>query len=234
MSYRVTIILVLLPLVAAPVQAGILFGRKKEKPDPRQRVPELVSILKNDRDADKRARAAEELRNYDPTTFPDIIPTLIEVLRNDRTTGVRIEAVHSLARLRPVSGVVGEALEQAVAKDSSMRVRLQARSALLQYYWAGYRGKKNEVPPLNTTTREPPLADRGAYPPAISTTSGVAGPALAPLPPGPPTAPGPVVPAIPTTAEPPLSPLPPGPPAAPAKPSSPPSSTGPREGPPLP
>jgi hypothetical protein len=220
MSYRVTLVLVLLSVVAPPLRAGIIFNRKKDRPDPNQRVPELVGILKNDKDADKRARAAEELRNYDPAAFPDIIPTLIHALGNDQKPAVRIEAIRSLARLRPVSPAVGEALEQTVARDSSMRVCLQARSALLQYYWAGYRGKKNEVPPLKTT-REPPLAGGDGHPPAISTTSGQA--PVAPLP-------------VPTTQEPPLLPTPPLPPPAPApKRASPPSSDGPRlDGPPLP
>ena len=201
MYYRVTLLVVVLPLMAAPAQAGLIFGRKKEKPDPRQRVPELVTILKTDKDADKRSRAAEELRSYDPALFPDIVPALIEALRQDRKAGVRIEAAHSLARVRPVSPVVGEALELAVAKDPSMRVRLQARSALLQYHWAGYRGKKNDMPPLNTS-REPPLAGKDHYPPPISTRS-----------PTPPIdsyrlRPVSVPSAPPSTREPPLSPAP--------------------------
>jgi hypothetical protein len=220
MSYRVTLILVLLPLVAAPVQAGIIFGRKKEKPDPKLRVPELVGILKTDKDADKRSRAAEELRNYDPAAFPDIVPTLIEALHNDKQTGVRIEAVHSLAKLRPISQVVGEALEQAVAKDSSMRVRLQARSALLQYHWAGYRSKKNEVPPLKST-REPPVAAPSGDPPPISTQS----PAPPPAAPQPDDAsrlrPQPAPPAAP------VAPSPSNPPPAAAPKSNPSSSEGP-------
>ena len=51
-----------------------------------------------------------------------------------------------------------------------MRVRLQARSALLQYHWAGYRsGTKTEVPPLNPT-REPAPAGSEKFPPAITTS----------------------------------------------------------------
>jgi hypothetical protein len=212
MSYRVTLILLLSTLVAVPAQAGIIFGRKKDKPDPKQRVPELVNILKTDKDADKRSRAAEELRTYDPAAFPEIIPALIEALQNDRKIGVRIDAVHSLAKLRPVSSVVGEALEQAVAKDSSMRVRLQARSALLQYHWAGYRSKKNEVPPLNTS-REPPLAGSDAYPPAISTRRSPPPPAESKPSNAPPLRPVPV-------------PVPP-PPTKPITPPPPPANEGP-------
>jgi len=167
MRYHWLLALLLVLLFVPPSQAGILFGRKKDRPDPKQRVPELVIALKTDKDADKRAKAAEELREYDPAVFPQIVPALIEALSSDAVAGVRIEAAFTLSKLRPVTQNVGEALEQAVAKDPSMRVRLQARSALLQYHWAGYRGKKTDVPPLNTT-REPPLADKG--PPAIKTT----------------------------------------------------------------
>jgi hypothetical protein len=169
MRYRLLILLVLLPLLSPCAQAGILFGRKKEKPDPKQRVPELVATLKSDKDSDKRSRAAEELRTYDPAQFPEIIPALIDALQNDPKPGVRIDALQSLSRLRPVTQDAGEALEQALAKDSSMRVRLQARSALLQYHWAGYRSKKPEVPPLNPT-RDPGRTPSDKYPPAIDTT----------------------------------------------------------------
>jgi hypothetical protein len=168
MRYRWLLVLLLVSLFAPPSQAGILFGRKKDRPDPKLRVPELVSILKADKDADKRGKAAEELREYDPAVFPEIVPALLEALASDAAPAVRIEAAFSLSRLRPVTQNVGEALEQAVAKDSSMRVRLQARSALLQYHWAGYRGKKTDVPPLNKT-REPPMADAEKVP-AIKTT----------------------------------------------------------------
>src|SRR5207302_3914603 len=110
-------------------------------------------LVKADKDESKRARAAEELRQYDPTMFRDIIPVLIDVLHNDKKPSVRAEAAQSLGKLRPVSQEAGLALEQALARDPSMRVRLQARSSLLGYHWAGYRnaGKNVEPPPLNTT-----------------------------------------------------------------------------------
>lgn len=193
MRYQLTALALLLVPLVAPSQAGIIFGRKKDKVDPRQRVPELIVALKADKDGDKRLRAAEELREYDPAMFPEVIPALIEALNSDAKAGVRIEAAHSLSKLRPVSPVVGEALEQAVSKDESMRVRLQARSALLQYHWAGYRGKKAEVPPLNTT-REPPLGEKG--PPVIDTSR----PAPTPVPPpDQKPAPQPVIKPVPAT-----------------------------------
>jgi hypothetical protein len=136
-------------------QAGI-FG-KKNKPNPNERVPELLAIIKTDGDEHKRASAAEELRQYDPKLYPDMVLVLIEVLMNDSKPGVRAEAAQTLGKLRPVTREVGIALEQAVAKDGSMRVRLQARSALLQYHWSGYHGGK-EATPAVPQSKEPPLA----------------------------------------------------------------------------
>jgi hypothetical protein len=141
-----------------PAAAGIFFGKKKTI-NPRERVPELLAIIKSDGDKKKRADAVEELRGYDAAQFPEIVPALIDVLLGDKDRDVRAEAAQSLGKIRPVSQAAGLALEQAQSGDDSMRVRLQARSALLQYHWAGYKsgsGKKDE--PL-ITTKEPPLAD---------------------------------------------------------------------------
>jgi hypothetical protein len=242
MRYRLFILLVLIPALSPSVHAGIIFGRKKEKPDPKQRVPELVTILKSDKDSDKRAHAADELRTFDSTQFPEIIPALIDAVQNDPTPSVRVEAVQSLGKLRPVSQVVGEILEQALAKDASMRVRLQARSTLLQYHWAGYRsGKKTDMPPLNPTHDPGPVESR-KYPPPIDTTTSKPpvipriltspfGSKSAPMPKGPgspaPTtpatnAPGSPVPPNVTTKEPPLAPpVAPPPQLTPTRPSTP-------------
>lgn len=243
MRLRLLLILALLPCLLPPAQAGILFGRKKDKVDPRTRVPELVATLKADGDADKRALAADELRYYDPAAYPEILPALVHALHHDPKPAVRLEALQSLGKIRPVTQAAGDALEQALANDASMRVRLQARSTLLQYHWAGYRsGKKTDVPPL--PSKEPPLAGPD-LPPAIQTTRptdrlpAVAPPAPAPvaLPVPPPPATGlrglfgfrstptpPATPATrPSTAEPPLAapvpaPAPTGPPLAPPAP----------------
>jgi hypothetical protein len=152
---RLLLVTLLLAVLPAPTLAGI-FG-KKTKPNPSERVPELLSIVKTDGDEHKRANAAEELRQYDPKQFPEIVPALIDVLMNDSKPGVRAEAAQTLGKLRPVTREVGLALEQAVAKDGSMRVRLQARSALLQYHWSGYHGGKDAAPPASQS-KEPPLA----------------------------------------------------------------------------
>ncbi len=153
--------------LAAHLQAGIIFGRKPAPVDPKTRVPELLATLQNDKDGAKRSRAAAELQNFDAAAFPDIVPALIRALHEDSQPGVRIDAAQSLGKIRPVSQGAGEALESALEKDASMRVRLQARAILLQYHWAGYRSAKKDVPPLAT---EPPRGVLGRFLPAIRTT----------------------------------------------------------------
>lgn len=153
---RFLLVTFLLAVLPATSQAGI-FG-KKNKPNPNERVPELLAIVKTDGDEHKRASAAEELRQYDPKLYPDILPVLIDVLMNDAKPSVRAEAAQTLGKLRPVTREVGMALEQAVAKDGSMRVRLQARSALLSYHWSGYHGGKEAAPAAVPQSKEPPLA----------------------------------------------------------------------------
>jgi hypothetical protein len=170
-----------------PAPAGI-FARRK-KPDPVQRVPELVQILKTDRDDRKRIDAAEELRQYDSGQHPQIVPALIEALQSDPKPGVRSEAAHTLGKIRPVNQPAGQALERAASQDHALRVRLQARTALMFYHMAGYSSKKGEPPAApggNPATKEPPL-------PAGATTAEP--PLAAPPPPAatpPPPAPVPV------------------------------------------
>src|SRR4051812_12336898 len=138
MRYRLLLYLLLVSALPGPAEAGILFGRKAKKPDPKSQVPELIATLKSDKDEGKRARAAEQLAGQDAAQYPDVVPALIGALMTDQKTGVRVEAAHALGRVRPVSQEAGQALEHALGNDSSMRVRLKARSMLLQYHWAGY------------------------------------------------------------------------------------------------
>ncbi len=160
----------LLPLLLAlafvpPTFAGVLFGRKNKKPTPAERVPELLTQIKTDGDAGKRAAAAQELRQYDLQQFPTIVPGLVDVMLSDREPSVRAEAARSLGKLRPISEQAGLALEQTLAKDSSTRVRLQARSSLMQYHWSGYHSlRKDDLVPQ---TKEPPLADDRTPPTTI-------------------------------------------------------------------
>jgi len=156
-------------LLTLPARAGNLFG-KHAKPNPAERVPQLVLILKTDTDEDKRCSAAKELRDYDPAGFPEIVPVLIDALQHDQKPGVRAEAAQSLGRIRPVSQQVGWALEEAT-HDSTIRVRLQARTSLMNYRLSGYHPAKppeavaatpaaQGVPPIVQTRRA------STYPPA--------------------------------------------------------------------
>jgi len=211
MKCRFMLILMLLPVLALPAQAGIIFGKKPPKPDPAQRVPELIKTVRTDGDESKRAEAVEELRQYDPTAFPEIYPALIEALLNDAKAGVRAEAAATIGKLRPVSQDAGNALEMALDKDDSMRVRLAVRSALLQYRWAGFRAGKKDAPP-QITTKEPPLADPKPLPPPppTSTPSPSLPPAPTPIAPPPASAaplPLPPVPALQPPPPPRLVPL---------------------------
>lgn len=160
------VVLAAMPVFALPAEAQLFF--KKARPVPAQRVPELILTLKTETDERKRATAAEELRDYDPKTFTEIVPVLIDVLHNDKKTGVRLEALNSLYRLRPVSQAAGQAMEHTAANDESLRVRLQAKSTLLKYHIAGY-SSSGKSEPVQPTTQEPPLADPAGLPiPAVT------------------------------------------------------------------
>jgi hypothetical protein len=202
--------LLLPPLVAPPSYAGVFF-KKIKKPTPAERVPELLAQVKTDGDESKRAAAAQELRQYDPQQFPMIVPVLADVLLSDKKPAVRAEAAQSIGKLRPISQQAGMALEQALSNDASMRVRLQARSSLMQYHWNGYHNVRKEE--SGPSTKEPPLADDKTPPPPIisttlpprqpdgsRTTSGYRPPAPFPYPPS-----------RTTTNEPPLAPASPPP-----------------------
>jgi hypothetical protein len=216
MKRRLTLVLLLAPVLAAPASAGIFFNKKADKPNPAVYVPELIRAVQSDGDEDKRMAAAAQLREFDPAQFPDVVPTLIEVLLNDKKPSVRAEAAQSLGKLRPVSDKAGMALEQALAKDSSMRVRLQARSVLLQYRWSGWKEpvvKKDETPiarpkePPPPQSKEPPLAAPVSKAPPLAQTSARHAPQPASAPRLPPT-PTPVTVNPPPATAPEAEPLP--------------------------
>lgn len=159
--------LALLPILACSSYAGVFFGKKNKNPSPAERVPELLAQVKTDGDESKRAAAAQELRQYDLQQYPMIVPVLADVLLTDKKPAVRAEAAQSIGKLRPLSDQGGMALEQALANDPSMRVRLQARSSLMQYHWSGYHSVRKDD--LVSQTKEPPLVD-GKSPPIVNTT----------------------------------------------------------------
>jgi hypothetical protein len=234
---------------ATPECSAQLFGSKKSKTPPQQRVPELIATLKQDKDAHKRADAAEELRQYDPKEFPEIVVVLIEALQVDASASVRVEAATGLGRLRPISTPAGQALEKASGADSNLRVRMQAKASLVYYQMSGYHAPKKSDPAgpaLKSGADEPPvtgaadqwwknnpLAGKGQpsqaapggssseYRPLPSAQKGNKDVPIVTVPAPGPSEPGPQVQTVP-----PLQP-------APAySPNDPPASTGPRLGPP--
>ncbi|HEY1859554.1 MAG TPA: HEAT repeat domain-containing protein [Gemmataceae bacterium] len=164
MKRRLLPVVVLATLICAPfsTQAGIF--KKSSKPNPAERVPELIVVVKTDKDEHKREAAAEELKQYDPAAFPDIVAVLADVVLTDPSSSVRAEAVDSLAHLRPVTQQAGMALEQVLAKDSSMKVRMQARYSLLQMHWAGYHSAAKEGP---IPTKDIPASSKETNPPPL-------------------------------------------------------------------
>ncbi|MCS7014539.1 MAG: HEAT repeat domain-containing protein [Gemmatales bacterium] len=135
---RFFLILICSLLFLGTAAAGI-FG-KKTKPGP-QRVSELVGILLNHPEADKRADAASELADADAAAHPEVLHALIEALHKDSSSSVRRAAASSLGKLQPPSVEAYEALDRAIKHDDSWTVRAQARMARL-----GYRVPKSATP----------------------------------------------------------------------------------------
>lgn len=189
----------LLVAVFAAEGSGGIFKRTP-KPDPAEHVPALIKTLKSDPDDRKRSNAADELRDYDPKTFPDMLPVLIEALENDSSTSVRMEVVNTIGKIRPVSQTSVYALEQAEKNDSAWRVRQEARNVLFK--WLVVDGIHRGKPPENKSnqTEEPPLAPpltglKGGLP-SKTTPPAIVTPAIMekeprPMPPSPPLMPTP-------------------------------------------
>jgi hypothetical protein len=121
MLLRLGMSVVVMAGLAAPAVAGIPFFSRKPKVDPAEQVPSLVLQLKTDKDEAKRAAAAEELRNFDPKAFPEMMTALSDALLKDGSASVRAEAASTIARLRPINPQAGYALEQAAANDPALR-----------------------------------------------------------------------------------------------------------------
>jgi hypothetical protein len=159
-GFRLLLITFVVAVIPVPVRAGLIFNRHpKANATPAQRVPALISVARSDQDDRKRLAAVEELRQYDPNAYSEIVPTLIEVSQRDPRSSVRLEALHSLAKLRPVSQIAGQAIQHASENDSSVRVRFQARTWLWQYHMSGYHGAGTPQAAPASKTDEPPLAE---------------------------------------------------------------------------
>jgi HEAT repeats len=167
-SYRPMLVLLVVVLVPPLATAGIFFNRKSAKVDPAQKVQQLLITVKSDGDESKRASAAEDLRDFDAGQYPEMIPVLADVLLTDQKVSVRAEAAQTLGKVRPINQQAGWALEQAANKDNSLRVRLAAKTALMGYYMAGFKGGKKEQG--FPSGKEPPLADPAAKMPPSAPT----------------------------------------------------------------
>jgi HEAT repeats len=212
---RFAVILVVMPLCAAPAPAGLFFNR--HKPNEGEKLGHLLSTARSDRSDRRRASALEDLRGFDANAHPEIVVVLIDRLQNDPSALVRQEAAEGLARLRVVSPEAGQALQQAEANDASRSVRREAKKALAQHPGTGYGPPKLVAQPVpSARPEEPPVAAESA--PVVKTTPRpirpVAPPAAAP-PAAAPVADGPVLVEQPT-AIPVARPLPQGPRQQPA------------------
>lgn len=247
MRPRLILAALLAAVLTGPAPASGIFGRKSNKSDTEQATI-LIATLKSSPDDRKRAAAAAELGKLDARVSPEIVPVLLEALGRDMSAAVRAEAAESLGKVRPINMQVGFGLEQALANDGSMKVRLAARTSLWQYRLHGFRGNATRPDTMvGSQTREPPIAGPTGPPMVVPPTQ----PAPAPAPPSSrwrlfsrlrgtdnssasrPTVPTPLpVPSgpQPTTQEPPLLAPPPAAPTAP--PPAPGGGSGPRLSPP--
>ena len=151
--YRLLLAALLGLALAVPASAGPF--RRAPKPDPAVQVPALLETLKSDKDERARARAAAALDEFDGKAFPDILPALAAALASDPSASVREDAALAIGKIRPITPQAGYALEQALASDKSIAVRLKVRTALFQYRILGYFGGS---PDLSVQSSEPPLA----------------------------------------------------------------------------
>src|SRR5260370_38518322 len=89
----------------------------------------------------------------------------MDVLEKGKKRKGRMEVLNGLHRGRPVSQPAGQAIEHAASSDEALRVRLQAKTALLKYHLAGYSSSnKNEPSVLHPTHQAPPPADPASPP----------------------------------------------------------------------
>jgi hypothetical protein len=131
--YHSLLALAVLTAAVSPAGAINLFG-KRSRPNPADRLQELLATVQSAKEDHKRASAAAELRQYDAATYPQVASVLVEVLKSDHSPVVRAEAAQSLGRMRPTSATAHHALETAASQDSAMRVRWQARRSLMFYH----------------------------------------------------------------------------------------------------
>src|ERR1051326_8832187 len=122
---QLTLVLTVLAVAAVPAPSASLFSGRKNNLTPEQRVDQLLMAAQTAAEVNKRCDAIEDLRDYNTTTFPQIVPILVDILHQDKNPSVRAEAARSLGRLRPPTKLAGDALHEAASKDTALRVRWQ-------------------------------------------------------------------------------------------------------------
>lgn len=160
--FRLSLPTIVILAMSMPAQAQIFNFFKKRPPEP-QNVADLVVTLRTDSEERRRSNAADKLRDYDANSHPEIVPALVDAALKDQKSGVRYDALSSLAKIRPVSQMAGQAIEQAVQSDDNWRNRLHAKSLMVGYNLAGYRNLPAKDQPQNAKggkTSEPPLASQ--------------------------------------------------------------------------
>lgn len=163
-----TVLLITAPtLWAGPI--ADFFNRKPNTDGP-ERVMELLSVLQNDNETGKRARAAEDLGRFDAQAYPEIVPALSNVLQKDSSSIVRKGAAEALGRIKPPSREAAEALDLAIANDTSAWVRFHARTARLVYHVPAQPAPPPPpaAPPARTTTSASPLISKPLPSPSSS------------------------------------------------------------------
>jgi hypothetical protein len=141
---QLTLVLTVLAAAAVPAPAAGPFSGRKNNLTPEQRVDQLLMQAQTATDTNKRCDAVESLREFNTTTFPQIVPILVDILHQDNNPSVRAEAARSLGRLRPLTKMAGDALHEAASKDSALRVRWQARTSLAVFNVAGWKASNHD------------------------------------------------------------------------------------------
>lgn len=163
---RLTLPVIAILVLIAPVGAGPIFGHKPKLDA--ARVKQLNVTLRTDPDEKKRRAAVAELREADPRVVPEVIPTLIATLQRDASATVRAAAADVIGRFKVIYPLAGLALENAAESDPSAEVRGAAQQALWEYHLNGYRSSRG-ADGIAGQTPEPPLAKLPAPRPTIVT-----------------------------------------------------------------
>ncbi|MFN4258649.1 MAG: HEAT repeat domain-containing protein [Gemmataceae bacterium] len=193
-----------------PASAGIIFNRQNNQQGS-SNGPKIFRLFKgknNEPPPNQHHQPTNSMYPHQPAPAvqPNGMDGMVQTLQHSPDAEQRYHAAVQLGKMRPFPPAVSAVLQQAANNDSSMKVRVAAKTALMQQQINGFiNDKMQQVPRVNPptmprqpTTQEPPLAEPLPAPPA----SPAPPPRLVPQP-------APAVPPSwrgPTTTEPPLAP----------------------------